>query len=304
MPEAISQNAAPSSTASAPATVDSAPPSPSSSAVTGSGGPGADSAAPPDTQPSKPVAVAQPLPDKAIEPLPKFPTPDEVDWDKWDGLANSLPEQIRPWHERFDGRHKKALTDAQKQVDSYKSLYEALSFSEEDPRIADLTGKVTGYETELGTLRSQIAEFERLEDERISAEARADVDRFWSENQDIKADQALQTKLSTLVSEGWNFRDAAKILKMPDDIQAWASEQRKAGVPEAKVVEFAEERLKFRRPQAPKPRPSAELVSGNGPTSRPAVEEKEAPLDLSSAESFENWRNEKVRRSLAKAQGH
>jgi hypothetical protein len=299
VPETISPNATPAaSTPSAPAPVDSATPA-ASPGASGSGGPGADSSSvPANTDASKPAADVKPLPDKAIEPLPKFPTPEEVDWDKWDGKPDTLPEMIRPWYDRFGGRHQKELKSVSEQRDHFQTLFNSLSFGEDDPRIGELTGKVQTYEQKVAEYEARIAEFERAEDERLNTEARSDVDKFWSENPDIKADAALQTKLGELVNGGWHYRDAAKLLKMPEDIQAWANEQLQAGVPAAKVVEYAEDRNKFRRPAAPKPRPHADLVTGNGPVSKPAVEEKETPLDLSSAESFEKWRNERVRKTV------
>lgn len=282
-------------TGSAPAPVD-APPA-ASSGASGSGTPAAVSAAPANTDGTPKATDAKPLPDSNIEPLPKFPVPDEVDWDKWDGKADLLPEPIRPWYERFDGRYKKEIGERDKQIKHYKTLYDALSFGEDDPRIGELNGKVTTYEQKIAEYEARIAEFERAEEERLDLEARSTVDRFWKENPEFKDDKELQAKLSALMGEGWFFVNAAKLAKMPEQVQEWANEQLKAGVPEEKVIEYAEERAKRFAPQAPAKRPAASLVTGNGPVAQPAVAEKDAPDQYA---SIDEWRAARVRQTLKK----
>jgi hypothetical protein len=301
MPDAISTSAStPASPASAPAPVDSAAPAASSGAV-GSGAQGADSSAAPANTDAAPKATGEvkPLPDKAIEPLPKYPTPEEVDWDKWDGKPDTLPEPVRPWYDRFNGRYTKERGDLEKQLGHYKTLYDALSFNEEDPRIGELTGKVSTYEQKVAEYEARISQYEAAEEERLNTESRSEVDKFWSENPDFKTDEALRGKLASLVEGGWFYKNAARVAKMPEDLQAWADEQRKAGVPEEKVVEYAEERVKMRKPAAPPRRPGTDLVTGSGPVAKTEIAEKEA----SPVEDFETWRNNKVKKHLANARG-
>jgi len=298
MADANTTTAPVSGNTSAPAPVDAAPAA--SSGTSGSGTPAAASAPPPNTDGApKPAVASTPpkLPDANVEPLPKFPVPDEVDWDKWDGKPDLLPEQIRPWYERFDGRYKKELSARDKQIQHFKTLYDALSFGEDDPRIGELTGKVSTYEQKIAEYEARIAEFERAEEERIDTEARAAVDRFWQENQDIKNDPELLKGLGALVEAGWYFGHAGKLLRMPEQVREWATEQLKAGVPAEKVVEYAEERAKRFTPATPPKRPAANLVAGNGPVAQPAVADKNELEDFT---NLDEWRAARVAKILKK----
>ena len=92
---------------------------------------------------AEPVA-AEPV---AAEPA-GFPSADDFGWDEWDGKADALPEQLRPWYDRFDGRYKAgsqelndSVVGAQEEAEQYKRLYEALFSGEEDPRISEAETK-------------------------------------------------------------------------------------------------------------------------------------------------------------------
>jgi hypothetical protein len=283
--------------APAPAAAASAAPASSSGSASPVGGAGADSVAPANTT-SAPANTGTPsAPNKPVE-APRFPGADEYKWDEWDGKPDALPELIRPWHEKFHGRYQKDISERDKTIGHYKSLYDALSFNEEDPRVGELTGKVQTYEQKVAEYESRIAQYEQAEDARIEADVKSSIEKFKAENPDFWSDKALGDKLSSFLDEGWHFEHAAKVAKMPADLQEWAQAQRQAGVPEQKIVEYAEERAKMRRPAAPAPRPGVSLVNGSGPVTAPVVEPKTDPEQF---DSFEDWRNAQVKRSLARS---
>ena len=152
--------------------------------TTGAGGSEGTIISEPTAQASEPVeASAEPT--QSAEPVAQavesFPEADSFGWDKWDGSTyEEFPETFQPWATKITEHHTGALNAATQkhtsEVDYWKRMYEAMSYGEEDPRIAEYTTKMSEAETQQAELQTK---YDSLNTE-VSAEREAENTRYFA----------------------------------------------------------------------------------------------------------------------------
>jgi hypothetical protein len=258
MPNDTTPAAAPAPAAQAPAT-----PTPGAAATGGA---------------AEPQAAAP----AAAEPQAAATTHDTFGWDKWDGKPEGLPEEVRGWGTKFNEHYRKQfeperlsyqekLAQSQAQEAQWKRLYSAQGV-EEDPRIADLSGKVKTYETA----------FTKYQEEK-TAESKALAEEFEKANNDYFSFVVAQNKdffdaltpeLREAVAnatEHLPLHAAVDYAKLGPKVLEEALKLSQQGVaPDAISRVIQAERTMAKAGTPPKaPSPAAAIVAGNAPTTPP-----------------------------------
>jgi hypothetical protein len=115
------------------------------------------------------------------EAAPEYPGIDSFDWESWDGSNyESFPEQVRPWADKLKSYHTDSLdslaSSHKTEVDYWKRMYEALSYGDEDPRIAELNKSVEELTTKEQQAQEQLAALTK----EINTEREAENNRYFS----------------------------------------------------------------------------------------------------------------------------
>lgn len=199
------------------------------------------------------------------------PTPDDFDWDGWDGSDSLLPEPIRPWVKGAAGYYTKQSELARQEAEKVQAIYEGLLAGREDPRLSEFRTKYEQESTQTRELRTQleaaqkehqdfVAQFEAWQHQ----QATSAMEAFQKENAWIFENEALVGLGSQLVEEGFHYTQVPQLLRLPEDVVARSRELLKElhGAKDAptKAVQFA-----IAEAQVPKPsphNPAAQLVSG------------------------------------------
>lgn len=136
------------------------------------------------SEPTEPAAETQAV-DTAIEEAsqeaaPTYPGIDSFDWENWDGTDyDSFPQEVRPWADKLKSYHTESLDSLtsihKNEVDYWKRMYDALSYGDEDPRIAELTKSVEDITAREQQAQEQLAALTQ----EINAEREAENARYF-----------------------------------------------------------------------------------------------------------------------------
>lgn len=238
--------------------------------------------APTQTEPTAPTGSQAPA---QAEPTTQEPPPPSVspkDWDGWDKLdwdkLDSVPEHGRGWvseaAKRLRAQQAEATSALEKQVATWRSMYDALVIGDEDPRVSELTGKLNVREAAYKTLADERKALQARLDDYIKADAQRAVDLFQKKHGErLAADPSFATatrELFTLEdpkdpSRFFEPMDAADVVLAGPAAVEQAKKNFAAGWPIAAIVEVARAsavKAAADVPVTPKPRPSAEIVAG------------------------------------------
>lgn len=134
------------------------------------------------TEPAAEVqAEATSTEEVAAEAAPSYPGVDSFDWENWDGSDYEIfPEQVRPWADKLKSYHTESLDSLasthKNEVDYWKRMYEALSYGDEDPRIAELSKSVEELTAKEQQAQEQLAALT----EEINSEREAENTRYFA----------------------------------------------------------------------------------------------------------------------------
>jgi hypothetical protein len=198
-----------------------------------------------------------------------FPSADEFAWDGWDGNDEGLPEQLRPWSDRFRTYHSASadqrIKEATERAKKSDELFQAILGGNEDPRIKEFESKVGEWETkyndlntEFSGVRDQYDSYQKMINEAIDAEAKQYAEWFQSQNEDVFTDETRASIFAGLLDEGWELETAAVAARMsPEQIQT-ARKAKKDNVPDSYAIRLAADAKSV----ASGPRPGAKLIAG------------------------------------------
>tara|TARA_R100001509_G_scaffold149320_2_gene107626 strand:+ start:1254 stop:2138 length:885 start_codon:yes stop_codon:yes gene_type:complete len=265
-------------------------------------------AAPADTVSDEAPAAPEPSLSADTEPADEapvsFPSVDEFKWDDWDGTNDALPEPVHGWADGFK-THYTRLADERaakiEQSNQYtKSLYEAITSGQEDPRVAEFRTASQEWEgkyTELNAQHEAVTnEYRTVLDninKMVQQEAQTYAEQFREKHADIFNDESLKETFADLLEEGWDIETAAEASRLPTSVLSVAKEAKKDGVPDSYALRFARET----RMKTPEPRPGAEITAGATTPTRPP---EQSSMPETGAMSLSDWRSQVARNALNK----
>lgn len=158
-------------------------------------------------------------------------SPDSFEWDSWDGSSyDPFPEEIRPLAEKFGKWHSTRLESVEQDRARLQSLYDAILDGEEDPRIAELTGKYSEadkarmeLEQQSKTYQSELASVIQWVSDREAERAAAEADAFQAANQWLFTPE-YQPVAVELLDAGWEPKHLPKLAKLPKSVRDSASQ--------------------------------------------------------------------------------
>ena len=184
------------------------------------------------------------------------PAWESYDWEEWDGKGESLRDAVGSKYvglaDRISEWHQNDYSGRRGELDRLKQLYSAMLDGSEDPRVSELETELKGLRGE--QLKSQKeaqdwpGKYEQLQgqfSQFMDDQARAYADRFWSEHDNIKSDEALRGRFSELLTpEGphggeWDAYVAAELLTLSDRSFQSAVEAKKEGAPDKTALKLA-----------------------------------------------------------------
>ena len=235
---------------------------------------------------------------------PDFPSADEFGWDTWDGTHDAIPEQLRPWAQKFEGHYTKEARLAREEAERNRSLYEAMMEGREDPRISEYKTK---WETEAQTLQRHKQEFETQKsqydayrqrvEQHFEQEAEQEVLAWEAANSWILDGGPVQEAAKELITEGFDYEELPAILVMPTGMQEVARKQMKelsaSGAKNAGKLAIRLAKAEF---QLDEPSPAVALVNGTKPPVSARVSDGPPGRDSSLQEQTQHF----VRLALAK----
>lgn len=277
-------------------TTETAAPTPQSAAPTPeptTSGPAPVEAAPttPDGIPEG-TEVGETPPDFGLQPLrpdknstgrsKKSQSP-QIDPNSWDGDLAKLPADVRSFVELLADKKYKAIEaeftakqqelshaqrdDAQNkpgadarvtELEKELELYKLLAEGAEDPRVNELTGKLSEWETKYNALNTQFTAMRDAADQRWLTDYKA-------KHSEIFADKAKTDQLMGFVEQGWDEEAAAQLVGASSELVRMATDlvrQHKLGY-DGHVFAIQHAKMKLGLTTAPRaPRPAAELTSG------------------------------------------
>lgn len=207
----------------------------------------------------------------------------QFDASNWDGDLEKLPADVRSFVELLANKKYQAIEaeftakqqelsraqsdevqnkpgadarveDLQKELELYKLLAEGA----EDPRVDELTAKLSEWETKYNALNTQFTTM------------RDDADKRWlsdykAKHSEIFADKAKTDQLLGFVEQGWDEEAAAQLVGASSELVRMATDlvqQYKLGY-DGHVFAIQHAKMKLGLNAAPRaPRPAAELTSG------------------------------------------
>lgn len=201
--------------------------------------------------------------------VPSFPTTDDFGWDAWDGKADTLPEQVRPWGDKLSQHYlsqfEKTRAEESAETERLRGIYEALMSGQEDPRTREVTEKLEALqakyeEMEKSSLTTQndFTEYKKAVDRAIDEEAEAYASWYQTQYPQFFNDKEMSEKFTKLLESGWDLQYAPAAMELSDDALEIAQKAMSENVPMKYAVELARKSSGV----APKPRPGARITSG------------------------------------------
>ena len=211
-----------------------------------------------------------------VEAAPEW---DWTAWDaaQWDGSVDSFPEDQRAAVTAMQGHFNPKLEANTGEIGELKSVLEALTFNEEDPRIATLSSELTGFKSQAEAANA-LAEAAQRELQQYQTEVTTSyMTNFQAKNPHIfQGDESVaqQEKLLEYVDAGTDMEIGAMVMQESAEYQKIFIGLKQGGLSDQASLDFtkdyfsrtaaakAEEAAKV----VPKPRESAALVSSTKTT--------------------------------------
>lgn len=226
-----------------------------------------------------------------------FPSADNFGWDAWDGKNGTLPEQMRPWGDKFAGhyeRHFQNQYSAEKaETERLKSIYEALMGGQEDPRNTELTSNLEKLQTKFDELNqsslttsNEYHTYKQTIEQALEDEAQQYAAWYEKQYPHIFNNPESAQKFTDLLEAGWELDYAPTVMELTDEALSIAQKALAGGVPMHYAIELA--RKSVPPPVKQSPRPGARITSGA--TGSP-VTPNQAPKDAyNEAQSLDDLR--------------
>lgn len=262
----------------------------------GVGGGGVEGSAVSAAEPVAPAAeTAEPAQEVSAEsaavPAETFPGVDSFDWDSWDGSDyDGFPEQIRPWADKLGNKYSKHVESLSSQhtseLDYWKRMYEAMSYGEEDPRVAELSTQLEELTSKNTEMQDKYSQMEKV----LNEEREAENTRYFSwfeKNYQGKLEslaksygaETAEKMVLELMDLGMEVHVAVELSLMGSEATETAKNLASKIQDPSLVLEIVQNRFKGAPVKAapqpvpePKPahNPATQVVAGNAPVSRPA----------------------------------
>lgn len=231
------------------------------------------------------------LPDYGLQPLrpgkstaknPKSKSPG-FDVGSWDGDISKLPTDVRDFvdvlaRKKFSEiesefqRKEAELSRAQKaeaqgkagadervtQLEKDLELYKLLAEGAEDPRVNELSQKLTDMESKYADVNRRYESMQKDADERW-------LNDFKSKHSDVFADKAKTDKMLSYIDAGWDEDAAAQLVSLtPEIAKAAADLIRQHKIPvDGHVLAIQHAKMQAGAVTAPRqPRPAAQITAG------------------------------------------
>jgi len=262
--------------------------------------------APADTVEPSPVEAAEPaepsLPaeEEAVEAAPvSFPSHEDFAWDTWAGDTDLLPDEVRPWGQRFGAYYKQKIGDVEKSMASTKEVYDALINGTTDPRIRTLEGSLGEWENKYNGLygqyeylQRQFTDYQSEVNSALEAEANAYAEEFAGANPDLFENEELSGTFAELLDEGWILEHAAVAARLPQEIRDVARQAKSDGVPDSYALKLAQ----GAKSKPATPRPGAALTAG---ATTPARSSEQIQISDNAPMSLREFRTQVARNALS-----
>ena len=233
-----------------------------------------------------------------------FPSVDDFGWDDWDGARDALPEELRPWTEKFEAfyntRAETKYERLRNEAEESNKIYEALLAGQEDPRLAQFQEQITQLTSSneeakayAESVLQQHEAYVKNVEAAIEQEADAYARDFADSNPDLFNDESLATTFADLLEESWGLEAAAEAARLPAAALEVAKKAKADGVPDSYALKLARG-TKMRSPQ---PRPGAQITSG---ATTPSRSPEQVETVNTGAMSLKDWRSHVARNALNK----
>ena len=225
-----------------------------------------------------PAEVAEAPAEAPAEEAPAEPavTFDSFGWDDWKGKHEDFPEEVQGWAEKINGYWSPKIREHEEDAARYQRLYEALSYGQEDPRLAELQTKNSDWEQKYTTLESEFQNFQKSLEEYENQEVENFVNKFYAEHgEELEQNEGLRKAVTDLVSEEFDPYYAVKLAKMGEGATKYALELKKENVPDNRALELisfkfnATNSTSAQSPAQPQLSKSQQAVTGATPAHRP-----------------------------------
>lgn len=248
-------------------------------------------------EPADPSLTAE---DDAVEAAPvSYPSADDFEWDSWTGNNEMLPEELRPWGDRFGSYYNKQLDDLRSTMASTREVYDALVQGNSDPHLKKMEESIGQWETKYNGLYGQYEFLQREYNEyqnevsrALEAEATAYAEEFAEANPDLFNDPELSETFSDLLENGWILEHAAVAARLPEEIREVAKQAKIDGVPDSYALKLAQ----GAKSRPAKPRPGAALTAG---ATTPARSSEQVTLPDAKPMSLQEYRKQVARNALS-----
>lgn len=231
----------------------------------------------------------------AVEP--QWPDPAEFSWDEWElSKLDALPEPVRPWATNILDKQKAYVSDLQRASDHYRSLYEALSYGKEDPRLSTLSKENQTYKEKVAQFEAAQTQFNESLEKMANEFAEREYNWFIARHGDALAvNSELEAQVVDIYSFGDSPEDGAKVrfdleqaMKIAEkgvEAIGLAKELSKEGVPLNRIFELLDLRGQVNngaKERKPRENPATDLVAGATPPRAPVTpQESESNLSHS-----------------------
>ena len=238
--------------------------------------------------------------EEVVEEAPvSFPTADDFGWDEWEGDTELLPEQLRPWGQRFGDYYNQRMLDAQQQMAKTKEVYDAILNGNTDPRLKQLESsigewqdKYTGLTGQYEYLQRQFNQYQSEVTKALEAEADAYAEEFAESNPDLFNNEELSKVFADLLEDDWILEHAAVAARLPKHLREVAKQAKIDGVPDAYALKLAQ----GAKSRPAKPRPGAALTAG---ATTPARSSEQVSLPDNKPMSLQDFRKQVARNALS-----
>jgi len=262
--------------------------------------------APAEAAEPSPVEVAEsvdpslPAEEDAVEAAPvSYPSPEDFGWDEWEGDTDGLPEELRPWGQKFGDYYNQRMLTAQQQMAKTKEVYDAILNGNSDPRLKHLESSVgewenkyTGLTGQYEYLQRQFTQYQSEVTQALEAEADAYAEEFAESNPDLFNNEELSTVFADLLEDNWILEHAAVAARLPKHLREIAKQAKVDGVPDSYALKLAQ----GAKSRPAKPRPGAALTAG---ATTPARSSEQVSLPDNKPMSLQEFRKQVARNALS-----
>lgn len=195
-------------------------------------------------------------------------SPDEApsfNWDDWDGVVDSLPEDHRDVGSKVSSRFESQMNDKDAELESLRELYDAMMLGQEDPRVSKLEASQKEFDSRYNGLQEQFDGYKAQVEKAQAAEAQEWANKFEERHKDLLGDKKQRGRMVEFLDKGWEPEAAVQLLTMDEEFLQMAEEAKGNGVPDSYAIRLAEVsagKSQVEKKRKAAPRPGARITAG------------------------------------------